>query len=532
MLNTKWIGRAEWLVSIVLLLTVSALLIVRTTHAGPLWRDECGMVQLASLPRAADILENFQHEASPPLFAGVVRFYIALFGTSAAALRAFGLVVGTGIIAVAWLNSHRTCGGPPLLFLALIGLNVTFLVSGTSVRGYGLGSLLFLLTLGLAMNSFRSPAMLDVALTIVACIAALYCLANNVPLIAALGFSLLIAFLLRRRIRAALIVAVALGFIALLFLPVALRYFRSDWTVIIQGPIPLSLTAQKFSAALGAPFLFSAALWVLATGTFAVLSILQLRRPDERRGETDLLFSLVVFLGFSILAYGGFLFLLRYLTQSWYYLTFMCAFAGALDLIAGIAARTTTMRLVRLALPIAALLVMPFALWNSITQRATNMDLVVAKLQQDADVHDLILVNPWWTGVSFQWHYHGDTPWFTIPPIADLRFHRYDLVKQAMQAQDPVAEARQAMARTLQSANRVWIVGGARPPQAGLSLSIQPAPHPDFGWNERIYVAVWSMQLAQFLQQHTIYRELTLHPMPQVNPYENVPLMVCAGWQD
>jgi hypothetical protein len=348
MLNTKWIGRAEWLVSIVLLLTVLALFVVRTTHAGPLWRDECGMVQLASLPRVADILENFQHEASPPLFAGIVHFYIALFGTSAAALCAFGLVVGTGIIAVAWLNSHRTCGRPPLLFLALIGLNVTFLVSGTSVRGYGLGSLLFLLTLGLAVNSFRSPAMLDVALATVASIAALYCLANNVPLIAALGFSFLAAFLLRRRIRAALIVAVALGFIALLYLPVALRYFRSDWTVIIKVPIPLSLVAQKFSAALGAPFLF-------------------------------------------------------------------------------VAACTTTMRLVRLALPIATLLVMPFALWNSIAQRATNMDLVVAKLQQDAGVRDLILVNPWWTGISFQWHYHGYTPWVTIPPIADLRFHRYDL---------------------------------------------------------------------------------------------------------
>ena len=186
----------------------------------------------------------------------------------------------------------------------------------------------------------------------------------------------------------------------------------------------------------------------------------------------------------------------------------MCAFAGTLDLMAGIAARTTTMRLVRLTLPIAALLVIPFALWNSITQRATNMDLVVAKLQRDADLHDLILVTPWWTGISFQWHYHGRTPWLTIPPIGDLRFHRYDLVKQAMQAQDPSAEARQAMARTLQSANRVWIVGEASPPQAGLSLSLQPAPHPDFGWNERIYVSVWWMQLAQFLQQHTVYRAL------------------------
>ena len=117
------------------------------------------------------------------------------------------------------------------------------------------------------MNSFRSPAMLDVALAIVAC-AALDCLASNVPLIAALGFSLLIALLLRRRIRAALVVVVALGFIALLFLPVALRYFRSDWTTIIQTPISLSVIAQKFSAALGEPFLFIAALWVLATGVF------------------------------------------------------------------------------------------------------------------------------------------------------------------------------------------------------------------------------------------------------------------------
>ncbi len=62
------IKKSEWAVAIALSIVVIALHALRMSHAGALWRDEAGAVQLAMMPTAMDILQNFQHEAFPILF--------------------------------------------------------------------------------------------------------------------------------------------------------------------------------------------------------------------------------------------------------------------------------------------------------------------------------------------------------------------------------------------------------------------------------------------------------------------------------
>src|ERR1700688_4736445 len=82
-------------------------------------------------------------------------------GGGARALRAFGLAVGLGIAGILWLNARTTARTVPLLSLALLGLDVPFLVFGESLRGYGMGSALILLTYGLLARALavrRSPA--------------------------------------------------------------------------------------------------------------------------------------------------------------------------------------------------------------------------------------------------------------------------------------------------------------------------------------------------------------------------------------
>src|ERR1700736_4391102 len=100
------IKRVELIISILLTLTVAFLLIVRAQHAGALWRDECGSLQLARMPSVTEIFSNFQHEAFPPPFALTVRAFTNLFGTSDGALRAFGLAVGVEFLCVAWRNAR------------------------------------------------------------------------------------------------------------------------------------------------------------------------------------------------------------------------------------------------------------------------------------------------------------------------------------------------------------------------------------------------------------------------------------------
>src|ERR1043166_5909684 len=101
------LARIEKLTAIGLSVVVIFLLIARAQHAGSMWRDECGLVQLSQLPNFGAIFDSFPPEAFPPLFASLVRLWTKLFGAHDAALRCFGALVGVLFVSVAWFNSRR-----------------------------------------------------------------------------------------------------------------------------------------------------------------------------------------------------------------------------------------------------------------------------------------------------------------------------------------------------------------------------------------------------------------------------------------
>src|SRR5947208_2423612 len=105
-MKDRWITRTEWAVAALLSIAMLFLLFVRATHAGALWRDECGTVQLALMPSVSDVLKNFQHQTLPPLFPLIVRGYVRLFGDHDANWHSNRLWVGAALIAVAWFNSR------------------------------------------------------------------------------------------------------------------------------------------------------------------------------------------------------------------------------------------------------------------------------------------------------------------------------------------------------------------------------------------------------------------------------------------
>ena len=104
-LNPKFLKNAEWTMAIVLSALVLFLLFVRATHAGALWRDECDSLELARMPGFSDILHNLKFTSFPILFPTTVRFFTAVFGTTDASLRCFGLLVGVCLLAVGWFNA-------------------------------------------------------------------------------------------------------------------------------------------------------------------------------------------------------------------------------------------------------------------------------------------------------------------------------------------------------------------------------------------------------------------------------------------
>jgi hypothetical protein len=521
----------ELLTAILLSAIVVFFLIIRATHAGALWRDEAATLQLAQLPTLSEIAANFQHEAFPLPFPLLIRSYVALFGATDFSLRWFGFIVGVAIVAAAWFNSRALGGRGPLLFLALFGLNATFLTWGTSLRGYGLGCVFLLLTIGFTAKAISQPTSINAVFATLAATASVQIMVNALPLIAAIAASALVVFISRRRFRQAAIVCVCVSICTFSFVPYAKAYLTADWNVVLKYPTDFFSLWEKFCLALEEQGFLVGIFWYIAVPLVILGAIWRwwTLRLEKASVERELLLFLILVSAFSIFAYYAFMKILSYATRPWYYLPLLCTIAGAIGLIGEILARVLSVRIARLVFVIAAVVLLPFTLSNSVRQRLTNIDLVAHKLEVEASPNDLIVLNPWNFAPSFYRYYHGPTPWITVPTMSERRIHRYDLMKSKTMEVDPLNDVRSAIQQTLQSYHRVWIVGGAQPLDPSMPR-LGPAPNPYFGWAG--YMNFWSMEIGSFLNAHAKSGEVVLEPMPGVNDCENVPLLGASGWRD
>src|SRR2546423_11219938 len=225
----------EWIAAATLSLVVLLLIIVRATHVGALWRDECEAVQFAHM-KFADLLATLYFTAFPLVFPATLRIYTGLFGSSDFALRAFGAVVSIGFVLFCWISSLRINREPPMLMLALIGLNSTFLTVGAWVRGYGLGCLLLLpvfIFSGQIAERF-TPARF--VATLVSSFVATQCLFFDGVFVPAILLSTMIVLVLRRDIRPAMLLLAVGILIAGCYVPYIINiYFNvRPWAKVLQ----------------------------------------------------------------------------------------------------------------------------------------------------------------------------------------------------------------------------------------------------------------------------------------------------------
>jgi hypothetical protein len=530
---------AEWILGTLLSATVLFLLMVRATHAGALWRDECAVVHLARMPSISDILRNFQHEAFPPLFPLTIRAYTTLFGTSDTVFRIFGFCVGCMLIGAFWATSRLFRSGVPLVGLALLSLNTTFLVWGTTIRGYGLGSVLIVLAFGfvgrLLLVSNRAA---DIAAALV-CLAAAQILLHNSVLVVAIAASAGAVLLCRRRLKRALVMSAVSAASILSILPYVPAYLQArSWNIVVRGTPTLNSLWNHLELAFGNPAHGIPALWYVTALGLTGLLIWRISKTQgsERLPQWDLIWFCVFVCGSSLIGYYAFLRVLSYLTSDWHYLALICVIAAALDLAAARLCTSDWLRWVRLGFGLAALIAAPFADWSAIIERQTNIDIVARTVAARAAPTDLIVVTPWQFGVTFQRYYRGPASWVTIPSIADHQVHRYDLVKIKMISTNPIDDLAKAVRATLVSGNRVWFVNGLTlpPPDEG-PLILPPAPGSRFKWDNRAYTASWWQQLSVFVVLHAKRAVFSVAlPVPEstrINYLEEAPLTVVQGWQ-
>jgi hypothetical protein len=531
------IERIEVIVGILLSLAILVLLISRAKYAGGLWRDECAALQLARMPGVKDIAENFQHEAFPLFFPAIIRAFTRFFGTTDIALRCFGFGVGVALICVAWFNAWSLNRATPLLFLALVGLNPNFLVWGTSIRGYGLGSVFIVLAFGLIGKLLLDPSPVRIIAATMVSLASVQFLLHNAALLFAIGVSAAFVCFVRRDFKRAGII-LGIGLVsAISLLPYLKPYVSGNsWNVVVKSTVSVTRIWHQLNLALGSAAPIMAVAWhiLFAVLIAAAMWRLYATKKDGPASQWDILLFVVLTLFTTLAAYYSFLQVLSYVPQPWYFVALISVLGMGADLLVGALPKWRWLRLGRLAFATVALIGLPIADWSQITQRQTNIDIVAHELEHAADPSDLIVVSPWQFGIPFSWYYHASTRWVTLPAISDHRIHRYDLIKNKMMSSKPIDDVIDLIGGSLRSGHRVWLVGGIQfPKPAQAPLSLPPAPNSNFGWDNVAYMAAWDQQMGAFIRNHALRGSPVSLPAPNIiNPLESVPLFVVEGWKE
>jgi hypothetical protein len=254
---------------------------------------------------------------------------------------------------------------------------------------------------------------------------------------------------------------------------------------------------------------------------------------EDRPGAADVRLFAILALVLGIAAQLLFQELLGYTPRAWYDLPLLALVACALEPLVAALCRTPLARLARVALAIAlAAAMLPYEL-PRLRLRMTNADLVARRLASVAAPDDLVLVSPWYYGVSFDRYYRGPASWMTLPDLPEHGIHRYDLVKAKLAAAHPIDDVLAAAQRTLSGGHRVWLVGQLRLPPPGQAPPVlPPAPASPDGWHDFPYVQSWALQLGAMLRAHAGALARVPVPSPDpVSPLEDMTLAVAAGWR-
>lgn len=503
------------------------------THAGPLWRDEASTVHLATQPRYSDVLASLHLDSAPALFPTLLRLWSMAGWTDDVALRYLGFLIAMATVAVVWMGAKSLALPTPLLTLALFNAHGVVIQTAGSLKPYGLGTVFALLVFSTLWRMISRPTVGTTASAVMASVLAVQTTYHNAVFV----FTVCLAAMAAKAISrdwTAVRLALATGFLAAAsLLPYTGTIIESlEWRRIQVDP-----GLGRFDGRLIETLSWNrwlAVIWGVACLAAVLAAVLILARPSHRprlQATTErLAYASVTMIG-ALVAYFAFFALVGRSTEPWHLapLIGLVAFCIEIPL-----AERPPFRWVRLGTAVIAFAVMfPLSLgWAGVRQ--TNVDLIATYLQDAARKGDLIVVEGWFVGITFKRYYGGDAEWMTIPPIEDLRIHRYDLVKERMMAVAPLAPVHRAIRTALESGHRVWVVGGLDFPRDGeVPIPLPPAPSAKGGWREGAYYAAWSRETGHFVKIHSLRLDVVRVRSEQpVWAIEAAPLLVAEGWRD
>ena len=503
---------------------------------GPLWRDEISSLVLAAQPTLRDFWAGLSLDPFPAFFFLLLRFWRWMAGESDFSLRIFGCLVGLAGLAASWVSAYLTGRKTPLLSLLLLGACPTLLIWGDSLRAYGTGVFWVVLAFGMFWKVIERPRIGTVILTGVVAILSVHSIYTNSLLIFACGVAAAIVAARRRQgSRAALplLIGGVAGLSLLPYVPV-LREL-SNWASLLRVDYPLgSSFAMMGNTLLGTHQVF---LWIwviLAVAAAGTVLVVQGRShftdgaPELRDRALYAVIAAVVGLGatmtfFRVVGWG---------TNVWYYLPVLAVIAVAIDVILDFRSLNVWAPITRAGVALAGLAVTSPLLFDAADTRASNLDIIAARIAKNSTAGDYVIIYPFVDGVTFKRYFHGEADWTTIPTLKNLPVAHWQEMILPFSTPDVIRPIIDHIEQTLRSGHNVWVAATWRleaPDSPPVVAPLDPAHPRPLGYLLR----AWGEQFVYELRTHA--KQMDAYAVPGDQPvsiYEHSHIARFSGWKD
>ena len=230
----------EWILALAATVAVVWLHFFFLWHVGGFWRDEVNLINLSG----RHSLVEMSKDSFPVLMPLLVSGWTAIgLGQNDLSLRLLGTLIGLALPAALWLAAWKIRRAPPLIGLVLLTLNSTVIMFGDSLRAFGLGSTLILLTTAAAGWFLKNPTWRRAGGLGTLAVLSVQALYQNAVFIAAICFGAL-AVCARQKNRRTAVKVLAVGMLAAASL---LPY----WTRIVSMPASASALRTGFNPMYG-----------------------------------------------------------------------------------------------------------------------------------------------------------------------------------------------------------------------------------------------------------------------------------------
>jgi hypothetical protein len=277
-------------------------------------------------------------------------------------------------------------------------------------------------------------------------------------------------------------------------------------------------------------------LWIAGSVLTALGLIVAIVRPQLIRLDTTER-NLVVYAGTTLMVATattvGFFTWVGWATSVWYYLPLMATLVVCIDSLGRVLRKSAYATMANALLVLfAAMVLSPLAL-QATNMRLTNVDLTTAVIAQRAQPNDLVVIDNYFYGISFNRYYHGQAPWVSVPNVNDFSLHRWDLLTDSMRHPRPIQPVLDRIDTTLKAGHDVYVVGFALTNRTAAAASLPVAPAGSSGWSLWPYVRRWTTEIAYTVQAHAAHGQIITVPAAQpINVAEDVHAIVVTGWKE